>query len=293
MSNSSAERLIRSPDVDVEALLAAVTDESGVSEERITWLATVASAKITFDGLCTAIDRRATFPATCRFLAHWLHAALLRTDSAPLEPVLREFHDELRAAGDPLGWLPLLRMPLERRELLPAYLPCGARIFVPERRALAAAEMPADLRIIPLHNASELPRLRTLADWDWDPSGRVAMHSVRPPPAALSAALLARLGLRSAALATALAPEETFAALYMLGATNGLEEGRGIQPLASLGRLLAWRGLAALTGLPTNASCEEIERATRACAWAGARDLFMLVALRPDGTIASVEIARA
>lgn len=143
--------------------------------------------------------------------------------------------------------------------------------------------------------ASE-PGLCPNSTWE----GRVFRLAQRPPSLkalCLSAFPLECLGAKAAARVTPATSGKALELLAMLGTSGGADtEARS----AAYGRLLAWRSLAALVGLPSHAHLEEIEalalRTEWLCFQSDSRWFHRvsldvgLVALRPDDTLAVVAI---
>ena len=175
---------------------------------------------------------------------------------------MHEAVERLRAAGHPLGALPLRLLPVEGRPHLPSYHLRGqsnVAPFGPVRRDGEPQPVPpATVAVRDVTGAMAADLITSAVDnWVTDSNGRVAAHvfEVTPPltPAALDAGLLAGLpveALAGAGTADITAHRSTAAGAFTVlfaAASAGSAYGHGL--CGAYGRLHAWRSMAGLLGV--------------------------------------------
>lgn len=232
----------------------------------------------------------------------WLHEAVLRGHDLRRDRVVRAFHAE--HAGE-FAALPLAMTALERaatmrvsgdhwRPMPPTLGPLPATGDAPPSKVrVSAPDALADLC------AAFVPAAKYYRD-----TCAAGIYDIGYGPVEISQQYLGMhepLVGRDLGCADGFTPAAVLSLLYRTATVDG-SGGPGAFPLASEGRRLAWRSLAALVGLPASAGCDAIDLVAARCTWIGgfaqrwaaspraSTALTFIAVARPDGTLVIVSL---
>lgn len=207
-----------------------------------------------------------------------LHEAVVRRKLAETSSAGREIQDRLNSARHPLGSLPLMLFDFEEDVLLPNYGIGSSGTGIPfgpsrEEPAHTPAILTNSLEIKETTRPERADLMSAaVANWQEESNGKIEARTFRIdlPSRDTWTAIVPKLGLESVQTTDEIhvrenvAVKDAFTVLFSAASSGGAYNSGNF---AAYGRLLAWRSLAGLVGMPVDALVRNVAACARNCQW--------------------------